>query len=649
MKGFYLKKIKIFVFSLLSSEDKVLINNLFRFKIFHKGLILFAILLNSIFGFSQKVYEESDGLVMMEAENTLTELHLWTSSTYFQAFSGSGHIEFTGGVVSGAGSPLSPLVYKFKINKAGDYALNIRGRSRLLEGEAKDLANDAWFKVDGDYGIGAGGPPDISFMNQYTKLFVGRGGNGDWGWGTQYDINHVQPHAIFNFKAGETYTLTMAGRSQRFNVDRILFINTTYPIEEARAITKESSFFNDGVAVERYVYDGLHHFSDINAGAVPYYKDNINKALAINASVKTNRDKFAKAATTFTGKDGTYNMTLTTLAEFDGECTYRLLVNDEIVGTYQNTSVSKKDDYQVQTVTFMGNDINKNDIISVESNTHTNGLIPEGNGTAWARGRWKSVSMKPTIHQGRVAVVADGNYRDSDDIAGTPVSLAIIKALGLEKKLVHYSHSCDLVRGKNDPGGKYRELEMQISCDSTASIWGGFEHITFFNCQTQKEATILDLKDRINASTKADPLWIIEAGEPDIIWEAVNAANPENRAFVYMVTHHPANDKGDMYHLTDVMALGIPSINLHSIPDQNPLLKKPLSDWYWARDHSDLRIKWLWDRGFVAQKVEMKYPPIVGYMDCSDAGMIYYWATIETGGDVSCDVPKLKKLFLEHI
>lgn len=37
-----------------------------------------------------------------------------------------------------------------------------------------------------------------------------------------------------------------------------------------------------------------------------------------------------------------------------------------------------------------------NDEIAIESNSHTNGLIPEGDGTAWARGRWSELSIKPS-------------------------------------------------------------------------------------------------------------------------------------------------------------------------------------------------------------------------------------------------------------
>lgn len=254
-----------------------------------------------------------------------------------------------------------------------------------------------------------------------------------------------------------------------------------------------------------------------------------------------------------------------------------------------------------------------------------------------------------TLKEGRVAVVADGNYRDSDDIAGTPVSLAILRAFGKHGKLVHYSHSCDLKPGANDPGGKFREVQMQESCDGTASRWGGFDGLKFYNCQTEQTATINDLRDKINASTENSPLWIIEAGEPDIMWEAVNKSQQAKRKYVYIVTHHPANDRGDFHDLSDVMALGIPNANLKRIPDQNVLLKKPLNTWHWARDHQDSRVRWLWARGFRAQEDDQNYRGIRGDMDPSDAGMIYYWCTLASGGDENCDVPKLRELFNGYV
>lgn len=596
--------------------------------------------------FAQMVYEENEGLVVMEAENTPSPLGLWVNSTNFPGYSGSGHIEFTGNVPAGQGMPLSPLVYKFKINTTGDYALLIRGRSRLLEGEAKDLCNDAWVRLEGDYEIGTGGPPDTSWLNKDTKMFVGRGGNGDWGWASKFDINHVQPEAIYRLKKGEVYSLYMSGRSKRFNVDRLVFAKTTTDFPQVKNLPKESSWYNDGKEVERYEYYAIDHFNVDTTAGIPFYKDKQRNALAIDASIASKRGKFARAFTTFTGKEGKYDAKLQTLSEFDGESTYRLFVNGRAVGIYTNSPVSENDDFKQQEAVFKAIDLYEGDTIAVEFNTHSNAKIPEGNGYAWARGRWQSITLKKSVPQGRLAVVTDGNYRDTDDIGATPVSLAILSAFGLEDKLVYYSHSCDLKPGKNDPGGAFREEEMKISCEGTAELWGGFEHINFLNCMQQKSMAVKALTEQINTATLSNPLWIIEAGEPDIIWEAVNLSNEKQRQFVHIVTHHPANDKGDYHDLSDVMNLGIPSINLHRIPDQNKLLKKSLSDWYWARDHNDEKINWLWDRGFKAQTKPMKYPPIDGYFDVSDAGMVYYWATLPQGGDMECDVPKLKKLFL---
>lgn len=254
-----------------------------------------------------------------------------------------------------------------------------------------------------------------------------------------------------------------------------------------------------------------------------------------------------------------------------------------------------------------------------------------------------------SLNQGRVAVIADGNFRDPDDIAATPVSLAILKAYGLEKKLVHYSHSCDLKRGSGDAGGAFREEEMQIGCDGTASRWGGFDHITFYNAFRDQQETIDDLANHINDSSINDPLWIVLAGETDILYEAVLKANSPKRKFVYIISHHTANERGDFHDLDDIVALG--AIQHPRIPNQNDKLKKDLSTWHWARDHNDERIKWLWERGFVAQTDAVRdgYNGIRGDFDCSDAGMVYYWATLPTGGDKNCDIPKLKNLFLDYV
>ncbi len=252
------------------------------------------------------------------------------------------------------------------------------------------------------------------------------------------------------------------------------------------------------------------------------------------------------------------------------------------------------------------------------------------------------------IPMGRLAYIADGNYRDSDDIAAIPISLAILRAMGLEEKLVHYSHSCDLVPSAR--GGAYRETELQISCDGTAERWGGFDHIKFLNAIKETDATVNDLVKHIDNSTAEDPLWIIEAGEPDVIVMALKKSQQDKRKFVHVITHHPNNDKGNTFNLEDVHPLGVPKDNIHRIPDQNTLLRGDLSAMNWARDHKDDRMKWLYDRVVASQTPQMDYPAIVGKADISDAGMAWWWSTWDgQGGDEKGDFNKVRKLLEEHV
>ena len=252
---------------------------------------------------------------------------------------------------------------------------------------------------------------------------------------------------------------------------------------------------------------------------------------------------------------------------------------------------------------------------------------------------------------GRLAIVTDGNALDPDDVCATPVSLAMIRAMGLEKRLVHFNHSCELVNKAeyNKPNGTAEEVARrrmnQESCDGTASRWGGFEHLTFWNCRTQKDEAVADLRAAINASTAADPLWIIEAGEPDVIYEAASKADPGTMRHLRILTHHPNNDRGSFHHLDDVLALQSPGAGVIRIGDQNKNLKTPLAAWEWARNHPDPKIQWLWERGaFAANKAfvdpKFKFRAIAGKFDCSDAGMTLFWLTGAQNGGLQNGSPE---------
>lgn len=132
-------------------------------------------------------------------------------------------------------------------------------------------------------------------------------------------------------------------------------------------------------------------FTNINvSGFSPAYVDNTRNALAIDAAQFKNT--YAAAETTFDGDTDTYDITLNTLTELDGESSYTLSVNGTSVGTYKNPTTAT--DYLSSSKLFEGISVRKGDVIRVTFNSHTNGKIPEGNSTAYSRGRWTSLNFK---------------------------------------------------------------------------------------------------------------------------------------------------------------------------------------------------------------------------------------------------------------
>lgn len=146
------------------------------------------------------------------------------------------------------------------------------------------------------------------------------------------------------------------------------------------------------IQADTYVFEAVSDFPVIDAGEVPYYSEAPGRAsLAINAAIEDYRNKFARATMRYEGDSDFYDITLTGLAELDGEAQYRVLVNDVLVGTASNPEVDV--DYTPVRHTFEDIVVPNGATVAVESLANTNGKIPEGDGTAYARGRWTSLEF----------------------------------------------------------------------------------------------------------------------------------------------------------------------------------------------------------------------------------------------------------------
>ncbi|WP_395344417.1 hypothetical protein PN836_006530 [Ningiella sp. W23] len=261
-------------------------------------------------------------------------------------------------------------------------------------------------------------------------------------------------------------------------------------------------------------------------------------------------------------------------------------------------------------------------------------------------------AIKPP--SGRLAIVIDGNSPDPDDIGATPVMMGLLKQSGLADRLVHLSHSCDL-----DP---FRNKGRQIDAENEArrqkvlhelsgrsvELFGPFNNLrNYYNCRVNQDAAISDLVDAINASSESDPLWIIEAGEPDLIGYALETANSERIQYVHVVSHHPANDdSGDYFTWQQILDFGVTE---HQIGDQNVSLQTPISKWDWAKNHKNKGYRFMWEMLAYAEQ-DGVVPFQTNKFDCSDAGMIYWWITgANEGGNNFATPSDIQDMLLQSL
>ena len=249
------------------------------------------------------VYQESGGIVVMEAERTPSSLGTGTdrwdiyepgATNYVSGATNDAHIEFQGNGSNG-GSPKTPLTYTFKIHEGGYYHLHLRARARL-DGADSDKNNDCYVRVNGDsYGPGPNAGNDhqddatLSLLTSDTKMYGASPTT--WGWANELDAGGStnKRYPVYDFQAGGTYTLTLSGRSIKYNIDRIVFRRSSVSASSAKSASIPESSLNEstgGQSVAGMVLvnaDTDQDIGPINDGAT------INLALTgMNLNVRAN-------------------------------------------------------------------------------------------------------------------------------------------------------------------------------------------------------------------------------------------------------------------------------------------------------------------------------------------------------------------------
>ncbi|MEM7602478.1 MAG: hypothetical protein AAF357_13800 [Verrucomicrobiota bacterium] len=187
------------------------------------SLILLIILPTLLKGEAPVV--EENGIVVIETEDTTSDLGKWEQKTSIEGYSGECYLEFTGNTPT-SGPAASPLAYQFTITKGGFYQFHLYCARETIE-DRTDLANDAYIRLEGDFGSGPnpgdehGMDAPLEMLKADTKFYGGDDQTFVWASGNRLDPggHNNKRVAVYYLKTGETYTFTISGRSQLFKID----------------------------------------------------------------------------------------------------------------------------------------------------------------------------------------------------------------------------------------------------------------------------------------------------------------------------------------------------------------------------------------------------------------------------------------------
>jgi len=250
--------------------------------------------------------------------------------------------------------------------------------------------------------------------------------------------------------------------------------------------------------------------------------------------------------------------------------------------------------------------------------------------------------------KGRIVISSDGNEHDHDDWAGTPLSLAMIAAKGLQNKLSLYVYS-DHIWGSNHehPGinGISPYEQMKESTLTGAKLFG-FKKTQFICAVDNAEVAYEALKNQINQSTIDNPLFIIVGGPVQVIGEAMGRSEIAKRKFVTIISTvnawnnfhadkpYSAWENHTGWNIDEIKQLE-GNCAVVQIQNQNPLLKKYWKEYEWlltAPERNNPYYKkgsweWLFKRLAISAKPEGADRDYYYAIDPSDAGKVIFLLT----------------------
>ena len=174
------------------------------------GLMLLSTALVSTSALANDVFQETNGIVVMEVESQATTGQ-WSEESSIGGFRGRGYYVWRGEqFFNPADAGRGTIQYRFRINTPGNYEM--RWRSYIAHGNLGSDYNDSWARfptgsnINGQHGL-----------NGWTKVFQGH--LNTWSWDA-LTVDFVGENIRQFFGAGE-HVMEISGRSFGHAIDRI--------------------------------------------------------------------------------------------------------------------------------------------------------------------------------------------------------------------------------------------------------------------------------------------------------------------------------------------------------------------------------------------------------------------------------------------
>ncbi|MEM6737447.1 MAG: T9SS type A sorting domain-containing protein [Bacteroidota bacterium] len=220
-------------------------------------LIVFVLFVQPLQGQDFPIFEEVNGLVVIEAESAF-EYGNWENETSIGGYTGESYLHYKGpNLYNTVG--LSKLTFKINISTIGTY--RFQWRSRIAQGTENTEHNDSWMRIKGAAkfyakkdssilhpgGSGLTPNPNGSSIGGYFKVY--QNNLGSWTWQTR--TSDHDPHGIFvEFDSIGTYTVEICGRSKGHAIDRIILYEESISYLEAQNLDNAESIISNLVSTK---------------------------------------------------------------------------------------------------------------------------------------------------------------------------------------------------------------------------------------------------------------------------------------------------------------------------------------------------------------------------------------------------------------